>query len=175
MPKQGHFISNEALIKTGYRVLSFLYATYEWDGLHRDSDPDEIHDLCQFEENEIAENLVSLAALARACDDESGGLKRFDKQRPEGVGYLIVDSKSPLTAREACNKIIHATKIKYVLHLTKRNPIYDSWYKKQGLKIKGNYKAPALILNGEKYSKPWKARVEVVPFVIATTIWANTW
>ncbi len=176
MAREGHLISDNTLVKTGYRLLSYIYALYEWDSLHRDSDQDEIHDLTQFEDEEISENLVSLAALARACDDECGGLKRYDDHREGGVGSIKIDAEKTLTAREACNKIIHAEKIQYDLVVSERNPAYDWWYKKQGEDVKGRFKAPALILNGKlpgKDGKPWEARVEIVPFVIAATMWAN--
>ena len=170
-----HTISDATLVRAGHRVLCIAYALYEWESLRRDSDPDPLDDLLQFEDEDLSESLLSLASLARAADDERRTLDVTAKEFPNGVGMLTSRGKViPLAPREACNKVIHAASLAVDLALTDRNQIWDRWYRSQGQDIEAEYKAPALLLEGDHFRDgPWSARLELVPFVYATALSLN--
>jgi hypothetical protein len=88
-----------------------LFASYDYAELRRDDDPDPMDDFQQFEDEDISEWLLTLAAIARVTDDELGTLKNVEKNFPDGVGTLEEGGQETrLSIREACNKIIHAKK-----------------------------------------------------------------
>ena len=109
-----------------------------------------------FFENEAIRILLSAAVLARVIDDREHNLKNFDTD----CGELIPDVKNPnnvipLTLREACNKIIHATTIRYdveVVHLEQR------------------YLNPFVYYYGKKGKVEWKATLNVIDFVSRYTL-----
>jgi hypothetical protein len=76
--RTGHLTTDTALIKTGHRLLSCLFACYDYDLLRRDDDPDPMDDFRQFEEEEISEWILTLAAIARVTDDELSTLKNVN-------------------------------------------------------------------------------------------------
>jgi len=171
--RTGHFTNDTSLIKTGHRLLSCLFASYDYALLRRDDDPDPMDDFQQFEDEEISEWILTLAAIARVTDDELGTLKNVEINFPDGVGLLAEGGKQvALTIREACNKIIHAKTVRYEFAWAEENPIWGRWFRAQGHEIKGKYKAPALLLEGTRQNGvTWKARVELVPFVVAAAMW----
>ena len=171
--KSGHFITDASLIKVGHRLLSCLFAAYDYDLLRRDDDPDPMDDFRQFEEEDISEWILNLAAIARVKDDELGTLKTIEPNFPSGVGVLEEGGKTvALSIREACNNVIHATAVQYEFGWADENPIWGRWFRAQGCEIKGKYKAPALVLEGTRQNGiPWKAKVELVPFVLAVAMW----
>ena len=91
--------------------------------------------LLQFEQEEMSESILTLAAVARIADDERATLKAIEPNFPDGVGVLIEDDKEiPLTIREACNKIIHSKASRFELQWAEENPIWARWYKAQAMK-----------------------------------------
>jgi len=176
IPPTGHSISNATLIKAGHRVLCIAFSLYEWNELRRDSDPDPLDTLLQFEDEDLSENLLSLSALARAIDDELNILDVTAKAFPDGVGTLTSKGATALlTPREACNKIIHATKIGVDLAFSDRNPIWERWYRFQGHNVAAKFKVPAMLLDGTHFRDgPWTARLELLPFVFAVAL-AQDW
>ncbi len=172
--RTSHFITDETTVKSGYQLLSLLFAAYDFDDLYRDSDPDPLDDLLQYQDELISEKLVSLSALARVCDDEMDVLKSIEANFPEGVGTLTPENNEtiPLSIREACNKVIHANSIKYDFAWSDENPIWSRWYSDQGIDNKGEYKTPALVAGGERQNgNKWDARIELVPFIYAISLW----
>lgn len=171
--RTGHFTTETSLIKAGHRLLSCLFASYDYELLRRDDDPDPMDDFRQFEEEEISEWILKLAAITRITDDELGTLSTVEPNFPDGVGTLEEGGKhASLSIREACNKVIHATSVRYEFGWAEENPIWGRWLKAQGYEVKGKYKAAALLLEGARQNgDPWKARVELVPFVVAAAMW----
>lgn len=172
--RTAHSVTDSTLIKAGHRLLCALFAAYDFPIFYRDDDPDPLDDFRQFEDEEISENLLTLVAISRACDDELDTLAAIEPNFPNGVGWLKLEGseKKPLTIREACNKVIHAKLVKYDLAWVEENPIWGRWYKDQDFEVKNRYKAPAVKLEGEHQSgKKWEARVELVPFILAASMW----
>ena len=176
--RSGHLINNEPIIKLGHRLLCSLFAAYDFEDFYREPDPklrdpDPLDDFRQFEDNEMSENLLTLAALARACDDESNQLANAGRSFPNGVGTLTTLKKViSLTLREACNKVIHANSVRYELARRPENPIWGKWYKDQGHAVSKDFKVPAIILHGtQQNGESWEARIEMVPFVIGVSLW----
>jgi len=172
IPTQAHVLSDDTLKRIGYRLLCSVYAEYEWPNLRRDSDPDVLDSFLEHSDEEISELLVSLAALARAADDALDTLAQLEKTFPQGVGTLLInDTKTVLSLRQACNKIIHAKTSRWDFAVEERNPLYDAYFKAQGMDVRGSYKNPKAIISGEDRGGTWEATLFVVPFVIAVANW----
>ena len=172
MPQQVHLLSDDTLRRTGYRLLCSIYAEYEWNSLRRDDDPDVLDNFLSESDSEIAEHLVSLAALARAADDSLDTLSAVGKVLPNGVGMLRSrGEQQPLSPRDACNKILHAASIAWQFPVEERNPLYDNYYRSIGVDVKGAFKCPRAILKGDYRGQAWEAIVELVPVVIAVANW----
>lgn len=172
--RTAHSITESMTIKAGYRLICFLFAAYDFPTFLRDDDPDPLDDFLQYSDDEITENLITLAATARAHDDELGALKKIESNFPKGMGWMMVEGENSktLTIREACNKIIHAKVVNYDLAWAEENPIWGQWFENRGYEVRNQYKAPALKLEGKLVNgKIWSARVELVPFVLATSSW----
>jgi hypothetical protein len=171
--RQAHFTTDESLVKAGHRFLSSVFAAYDFDLFRRDDDPDPMDDFRRFEDEDQTEALLTLAAIARVTDDELKVLDGTKAAFPDGVGWLeeAPDQKAQLSVREACNKIIHADRVEYELAWSDENPLWAGWYRSQGHEVRGRFKAPALMLEGARKKERWKARVELVPFVLATAMW----
>jgi hypothetical protein len=109
-----------------------------------------------------------LASLGRVNDDGGDGLKLHKDRFPDGVGTLIESGvKKPLTAREACNKIIHATNATWQFKHSSKHPILDSIFKKKGIHHKFKIKRPLLELEGTLHKNPWQATVDIIQWVHA--------
>lgn len=170
--RQAHFTTDDSLVKAGHRFLASVFAAYDFDILRRDDDPDPLDDFRRYEDEDRSEALITLAAVSRVTDDEMKTLDGANAAFPDGVGYLQqADKRAALTVREACNKIIHATKVQYDFAWSEENPLWSKWYRTHGHNVKGRYKAPALMLEGAKWGNDWIARVELVPFVLSTAMW----
>lgn len=172
MPRQVHLLSDDTLRRTGYRLLCSIYAEYEWKSLRRDDDPDVLDNFLSESDSEISELLVSLAALARAADDTLGTLSAVATVFPRGVGTLHSrGEQQPLSPREACNKILHASAIAWQFSVEERNPLYENYYRSVGAEVKGTFKCPRAVLKGDYRGQAWEATVDLVPLVIAIANW----
>jgi hypothetical protein len=122
--RTAHNITDATLIKAGFRLLSSLFAAYDFLVFSRDDDPNPLDDFLQYSGEELSENLPTLASIARACDDKLGTLKDIEPNFPDGVGLITAQGQNhePLSIREACNKIIHAKAMKYDLAWSEENP-----------------------------------------------------
>lgn len=172
--RTAHYFTDATSIKAGYRLLCSLFVEYDFLSFYRDSDPDPLDDFLQYSDEDRSENLITLAAIVRACDDELGTLKDIEPNFPNGVGWLRPDhqKETPLTIREACNKIIHAKVVKYDYAWAEENPIRGQYFKDHGYEDHKKYKTPALQLEGEHQTgHKWTARVELVPFILAASMW----
>ena len=172
--RKAHNITDATSIKAGYRLLCSLFAAYDFPTFYRDDDQDPLDSFLQYADEEMSENLVTLAAIARACDDELGILKEIEPNFPNGVGLLKSEGKAdqPLTIREACNKIIHAKVVTYDFAWSKENPIWGKWFKDRDIEDSNKYKTPALELEGEHQNgNKWSARVDLVPYILAASMW----
>jgi len=112
--------------------------------------------LDHFFENEATRILLSAAVLARVIDDRDGALKNYDTT----CGELIPDLENPnniipLKLREACNKIIHATTIRYDVEVQ---------YREQ------RYLNPFVYYYGKKGNTEWKATLNIIDFIKRYTL-----
>lgn len=112
--------------------------------------------LDNFFENEATRILLSAAVLARVIDDRDDHLKQYDTV----CGTLIKDINNPndivdLNLREACNKIIHATTVRYDVEVVHREQRYLN---------------PYVYYYGKKGNKEWKATLRIIDFVKRYTL-----
>jgi hypothetical protein len=110
--------------------------------------------LQQYEEDEITRILLATAITARIIDDRDDRLRMnanncgeltSDLQRPNEV--------VPLTLREACNKIIHAKKIRGDLSQVDHKQFAN----------------PIMYFYGELNGQEWKAKLNVIEYATTYT------
>lgn len=114
-------------------------------------------------------NIVALAALARANDEGYKSLKIHSERFPDGVGVLKENGENKvLSAREACNKIIHALEAVIEWERIATHPTYEKIYKEQYGVLEQSYLTPLLHIKGEQQSnKQWEAIINLNQWVHA--------
>lgn len=172
MYEQGFYAWEETLKHTAYVLMCQLLSMESFGKLAYFSDaPDAVNDLLGWGEAELNKNIMSLAALARANDDARQGLAWHSEQHPAGVGTLTQDGKAEaLTAREACNKLIHSKSSKLIFETTREHPLYAEAYRLNGIEDDNNYRVPFLEVTGERQNgREWVARVDMIKWIFAVT------
>jgi hypothetical protein len=142
------FSMNPARIRYDiYRLLATIYASqfFPHDPIDTE-DPRSLANLAsEFEEDESTHLLLTIAIAVRTA------LNRETKIASLPCGELTeVSGTKPLTVREACNKVIHAKKIRADVELDGRRIVRQN---------------PIMHLEGETPGgKWWTARLELEPF-----------
>lgn len=117
--RPGHLPNAAAVLVDLHRLLSIFLASRSYADLVPFADDAEaaLHHplvkLQEVEEDEIKRNLLTVAITARVLDD---GVGFADDARSCGRFWRDIangEPPVPLTLREACNKIIHASRIRF--------------------------------------------------------------
>jgi hypothetical protein len=151
--REGYHIETQNVRLDLYRLLSAFFASQEFANLSTgDGAYDPIGSLAdEFEESEIVRTLISIATSMRIADDQNNHyLDRYNTD----TGVLITDLNQPdqtvmLNLREACNKMIHATAVKFDID---ENENFNE------------YLNPTIYLYGEKRGVRWKAVLRISDF-----------
>jgi hypothetical protein len=151
--KEGHFPNTGNAVLELHRLLALFLSSKSFAAL-RTNFPgegfDPIYKIQEVEDDEITRLLLNLAITARVIDDRQdhvfervgsncGQLEKYDG--PNDVGALNL--------REACNKIIHANKVRFDIEE----------------KVEQPYLNPFIYLYGEQNGKKWKATIDIIAFV----------
>jgi len=149
--REGHIPNMQVVFLDLYRLLSIFLASKNLAALRDEHGLDPISSLQEPELDEVTRILLSSAITARIVDDRE---KLVLSERNTECGSLVEDLTKPdvvvaLGLREACNKIIHARKI--------RTDLEQENYK--------YYLNPTLYFYGERDGKEWKASVDIVEYV----------
>jgi len=152
--KQGYSPNTEHAALEIYRLLTIFLASAEFAKLRKGTGEtwEAILHLEQFEDDEITRILLSSAITARVVDDREGGvLSNF--AGPCGSLSETLDGEAkevPLTLREACNKIIHAKKVRFDVEKTEELQPYLT---------------PTIYLYGSRSNGvEWKATLDIIAF-----------
>jgi hypothetical protein len=117
----------------------------------------------EFTDDEITRILLSSAIALRVIDDRDGGI--LDKL--DACGQLQPDSLSdeaePLSMREACNKIVHATKVNYDVERLDGGPV-------EQLGVSPPYLRPTVYLYGSHRKTTWRCTLDIIRFVRGATV-----
>ncbi len=117
----------------------------------------------EFAEDEITRILLSSAIALRVMDDRDGGV--LDKL--DACGQLQADSSAPevepFSMREACNKIVHATKVNYDIERLDGGPVEE-------LGISPPYLCSTVYLYGTHRKVPWRCSLDVIRFIRGAAI-----
>lgn len=151
--REGHFPKTETAILELYRLVAIFLASKNFAAL-RNGHPGEGHDpiyqLQECEEEEIARILLVLAITARVIDDRENHVYEIVGTN---CGRLQRDTSRPaneeLTLREACNKIIHAKKVRLDMEENDNGQRYLN---------------PFIYIYGEQGGAEWKATLNVILF-----------
>jgi hypothetical protein len=140
--------SKQAILEV-HRLVCIFLASKPFASLRDGNTPenDVIDCLQECEEDEITRILLTVAITARVIDDLQEGVFDFIG----GTCGTLLDDKGELglSLREACNKIIHATKVHFDVAENEQHMPYVN---------------PVIYLYGKKYDKEWKATLDVLEF-----------
>jgi len=170
MYEQGFYAWEGTLKHTAYILMCQLLSMESFGKLAYFSDaPDAVNDLLGWGDAELNKNIMSLAAFARANDDARKGLARHSEHHPTGVGTLTQDdTEEALTAREACNKLIHSKSSKLIFETTRAHPLYAEAYRLNNIEDDSEYRLPFLEVTGERQNgREWTARVDMIKWIFA--------
>jgi len=150
--KEGHFPNTSNALIELYRLLTIFLASKNFATLltnYPGEGFDPFYKLQEVESDEITRLLLSLAITARIIDDrEDRVFELLGSNCGEFQRDIQKSDTEVLDLREACNKIIHAKKV--------RGDIDE---------INGQtYLNPFMYLYGEQGSKHWKAKLDIVSF-----------
>lgn len=155
--RNGFFFDPQAFRLDLYRLLCVFYSSASF--IKHRAAASELADLgVEFEEFEVMRLLVNVAATVRVVSDRE---KTFFRKLKLSCGQLVTDtatpkSKEPLTLREACNKILHATKFNFDVRFVSIPG--DKYFPKQSAL------RPFVHLYGTKDKVNWKASLDVEAF-----------
>ena len=151
---EGYHPNTEATFLELHRLLAIIFASKSFAELRTGNGEkwDPIDHLQQYEDDEITRILLAVSITARVIDDRNN--KVLDLIAGD-CGKLIENSgdertETGLTLREACNKIIHAQKIRFDVEETETAQRYLN---------------PEIYLYGERQiGYEWKATLDIIAF-----------
>ena len=158
--KPGHTIEPGPFLLDLYRLLCMVLADKQLAQLSEHS-PRIIGGLQgEYADTEIPRILMSTSAVLRMIFDQNDA-RMFTDLLLKKCGTLYPNyskrknMKEDLTLREACNKIIHATRVNRDLVVPDRSSNPDQ---------KGLHRLPYLYLYGKKDRRDWRAKLSIVDF-----------
>jgi len=150
--KEGHFPNTENTVVELHRLLSIFLASQHFAELCTRPPGerfDPIYKIQEVEADEITRILLSVAITARVIDDREG---RVFELVGSDCGTLQKDTSADmievLDIREACNKIIHADKVRFDVE-------------EMGVQ---KYLNPIIYLYGSLQGRNWRAQLDVIKF-----------
>ncbi len=151
--REGHVPDMKTVFLDLHRLLAIFLSSRSFAEIAREDIDDPLIELQEWEVDEITRILITSAVMGRILDDRGG--PELD-QKPTNCGELIEDLIAPgtwipLTLREACNKIIHATKVRTDLEQDAKNRLA--------------YFNPIMYFYGQRNGKDWKATLFIQDFV----------
>jgi hypothetical protein len=156
--RAGHHFDPMPLTLDLYRLLCMVLGDQRVAAFATEHSP--IQRLQYYRKGEVLRILTSSAvALRILLDQHSKQFKSSAKSRCGDLWPKWPKQKTkpePLTLREACNKIIHASKIHDDLVIPDRHHNPDE---------EGSYIRPFLYLYGTKEGTEWRAKLSIVDFV----------
>lgn len=151
---EGHKPNTETAFLELYRLLAIIFASKSFAELRVGNGEvwEPIDHLEQFEDDEITRILLSVSITARVIDDRNN--KVLDLVGRDCGTLIVTDDKGTteigLSLREACNKIIHAKKVRFDVSETEATQRYLN---------------PIIYLYGERRrGQEWKAVLDVLTF-----------
>jgi len=162
---RGATVEAERIRQSIFRVLSVIQASQEYPTLHSAESqavkPTPLYALItEHAEPQLVEGLL-LIAVALRVHNERHGRKLFDNAGD--VGYLNETTRSSLSMKDACDKIIHADDLRL-------GGGTKPWEVKEfDRQLPGPYVIATAHLRGINRRKPWKADLDIWAFCEAAT------
>lgn len=150
--REGHFPRTETALLELYRLVAIFlasknFATLRTTPLGVGHDP--VYELQEREEEEITRILLVLAITARVIDDREGGVCELVRTNCGKLQKNASMQTEDLTLRDACNKIIHAKKVRLDLEEDE---------------LGRSYLNPYIYIYGEQGGVEWRATIDVILF-----------
>lgn len=144
--REGYLFDTQVLRLELYRLLTSILA-----GEHAYQDSNHITLFDEFQEDQIIIALITIATTVRIIDDrEKRYLNRFNTECGQITTWRNKKRETGiLKLREACNKIIHAKKVRF--------EVFDS--------LNSERLKPIVHFYGVQDKKKWKATVELLKFI----------
>ena len=155
--REGFVHDNTAILKDLYRLITiFLSANALYKLANAEDGNRPFNEVSQFESAEIARLLISSAAIISTLDDLEHTPSAAESDSCGQLETNTEDTHPPitLTLREASNKIIHASKIRYGHE--------EGFEPRTGPEIRIEHR---LYLYGQNHGRKWRAVLELEDFV----------
>jgi hypothetical protein len=156
LPKLGHMVEQSAFTLDLYRLVCMVLA----DRKVSNAESEALSELqATYLKTEVTRILISCAAGLRIVFDQHPRRKALDARTNCGKLYRDWTAKKSsvevLTLREACNKVIHATEIRFdeVVPNARINPDGE-----------GVYLKPHVYLYGTLNKRDWRAKLALISF-----------
>ena len=160
--REGLFFDQPTFRRDLYRLACAFFASADFARLGRAADDEPVSALAaEHQEDEISRLLVTIAATVRVIQDRDATASRSLQISCGRLLPNLANAKEvePLSLREACNKIIHATKFNFDI-----KPLPHS---ERQLPNPTHVLRPLLHLYGKQRNAHWKAELNVIHFVRA--------
>lgn len=149
---EGYFPNTEGVIIELHRLLSIFLSSKQFSELCRNPPGegfDPIYKIQAPEQDEITRIILSLAVTARVIDDRESRVFSLTKSNCGTLQKNINHSAiGALDIREACNKIIHAQKVRFDVDRIGEQ----------------TYLNPIVYLYGKLHKNEWRATLDVINF-----------
>jgi hypothetical protein len=150
--KEGYKPNTETVILELHRLLAIFLSSRSFAELREGSGEswESIDHIQQYEEDEITRILLAIAITARVIDDREQRVFDLVAGDCGTLSHVGSNEISPLTLREACNKIIHAQKVRFDVSITEAGQQYLN---------------PTIYLYGKRQNRAeWKVELNVLVF-----------
>ena len=149
---EGHFPNTGNVIIEIHRLLAIFLASKNFAKLcenYPGQKFDPIYKIQEVEEDEITRILLNLAITARVIDDRESRVFELIGSDCGTLQKNIASIETEiLELREACNKIIHANKVRFDMEELNTQ----------------RYLNPIIYLYGSSQGKEWRAQLDVIKF-----------
>lgn len=167
--RQGHIFDGSSVRLDLWRLLRIFlaeraFAEFTEAEFHNDGWDQPLVGLdSEFGDYEVTRILLSAAVSLRVIDDRDVGV--LAAAEPCGTLMPDVDREGagPLSLREACNKILHATRINFDVERLDGGDINQ-------VGISPPYLHPTIYLYGTHRGRAWKATLDVMAFIRGASI-----
>ena len=148
--KEGYVLDLRDVFLDLYRLLTIFGSSKTLSNMTDLHGGDPVSELMESEISEIKRIIINSAVTARIIDERED----FIIPKNKYCGKLITDisdktSETELNLRQACNKIIHAVKIRTDVEKEKEKPFLQ----------------PILYFYGRYGNKEWKATINIYDFI----------
>jgi len=171
MERNPFSLTSDTVHSHAFSLLASLFGMEEvWKLTPPNGDHEVFTELHHEGTEQFQKHMMALAIFSRVRDQGMNTLSKHSENFPNGVGELTKNGEStPLTAREACNKIVHAQSAKIEWESVSQHPVYSEIYRERYGEHDEKLRHPFILISGELHKNKWEAKINVIQWVHAVT------